>query len=153
MPCFLPYGDQINLWHDICFCPDAGFSIITMEQKMKQYSERTDHWMKHKALGYFINFINHHNDSIQDDDTFSLVGDLICQSEWLTRIQKTFTAKELLDFQNAKCRRNRLDFEETPQEILCAIWGLLTIPGRRRYYFDAGNRVVFSYGTAFCPGT
>ena len=93
---------------------------------MKHYSEKTDHWMKHKALGYFINFINNHNDSIQDDDTFSLVGDLIRHSEWLTRIQKAFTAKELLDFQNAKCKRNRLDFEEAPQEMLCEIWNNAT---------------------------
>ena len=93
---------------------------------MKHYSEKTDHWMKHKALGYFINFINNHNDSIQDDDTFSLVGALIRHSEWLTRIQKAFTAKELLDFQNAKCKRNRLDFEEAPQEMLCEIWNNAT---------------------------
>ncbi|MDD3022205.1 MAG: ATP-binding protein, partial [Alphaproteobacteria bacterium] len=89
---------------------------------MKRYSEKTNDWTKGKALGFFMNFINNHKGSVNDNDTFALVCELIPHSEWLTQIRNSFTSRKLSSLQNAKTRQNRLDFEDEPKEIMRELW-------------------------------
>lgn len=89
---------------------------------MKRYSEKTNDWVKCKALGFFVNFINNHKGSVNDNDTFALVSELIPHSEWLTQIKNSFSLRKLTSLQRSKIRHDRLDFEDEPKEILRELW-------------------------------
>lgn len=89
---------------------------------MKRYSEKTNDWMKNKALGFFINFINNHNGSIDNNDTFALVSELIPHAEWLIQISDFFPEGKLSRLQKNKMLRDRLNFEEEPKEFLRELW-------------------------------
>lgn len=89
---------------------------------MTHYNEQSTTWMKLKALEFFLNFIRNHKGSIEDNEVFSLVAELESRSALLRRIQSTFSANKLQQLQNGDYRRDRLDFEDAPQEILREIW-------------------------------
>ncbi len=88
---------------------------------MAQYKEKPTRWCETKALTFFINFIKNHNGSVNDNDTFQLVADLLPSERWYALITKTFPSKNLQKMINAH-GRNRLDFNDDPQEVLRTIW-------------------------------
>ena len=116
---------------------------------MKRYSEKTNDWVKCKALGFFMNFINNHKGSINDCDAFALISELIPHSEWLTWIKNTFSARKLTCLQRKKARNNRLDLEEEPKEILCELW---TDAASRKQLRILFNDVVATYLKKKSPG-
>lgn len=109
---------------DVVMCK---FSVLTVESKVKRYSERTNHWAKGKALGFFMNFINNHKGSVNDPDAFALVCELLSHSEWIKRIKRTFSAEKLKRLQDEKCRKARLNFEDEPNEIMCELWSNISL--------------------------
>ena len=50
---------------------------------MKKYSVQNNHWKESKALGFFLNFINNHKGTVNDNDTFALVASLRSKEEWI----------------------------------------------------------------------
>lgn len=124
---------------DVVMCK---FSVLTVESKVRRYSERTNHWAKGKALGFFMNFINNHKGSVNDPDTFALVCELLSHSEWIKRIKRTFSAEKLKRLQNEKYRKDRLNFEDEPREIMCELWS--DIPSRKQVRLLLG-KVILQY--------
>ena len=62
---------------------------------MKRYREENNNWIKLKALGYFLNFINNHKGFIEDSDTFLIVKDLLSGPEWVDKIRATFSTSQI----------------------------------------------------------
>ena len=88
---------------------------------MKRYSEQNDHWKTGKALTFFANFIRRHNKNVENNDTFSVVAELVNSSELRRMVEQTFPAKTIARMQNAP-RCDRLDFDDEPREIIRELW-------------------------------
>ena len=88
---------------------------------MKHYIEQNNHWKTGKALTFLANFIRHHDKSVDDDDTFAAIAELLTQEELVRLVKETFPEKILSRMQNAP-RCNRLDFDDEPSEIIREIW-------------------------------
>ena len=88
---------------------------------MKRYVEQNDYWKTGKALTFFANFIRHHNKSVENNDTFSVVAELVTSSELRRMVEQTFPAKIIARMQNAP-RCDRLDFDDESREIIREIW-------------------------------
>ena len=89
---------------------------------MKRYREQNDYWTTGKALTFFVNFIRHHNKSVEDNDTFAPVAELLTPTELKQLVEETFPAKTITRMQNSPFRRDRLDFDDEPREIIREIW-------------------------------
>ena len=89
---------------------------------MKRYVEQNDYWKTGKALAFFANFIRHHNKSVENNDTFDLVAELLVPGELKNLVEETFPAKTVARMQNSPFRRDRLDFDDEPREIIREIW-------------------------------
>ena len=88
---------------------------------MKRYVEQKDHWKTGKALTFFANFIRRHDKSVENNDTFSIVADLVTSDELKRRVEAAFSAQTIARMRNAP-RCDRLDFEDEPREIIREIW-------------------------------
>lgn len=89
---------------------------------MQKYSAPKSYWKKNKALRFFHNFIANHTDSIYDTDTFRLVAALHSREQWITWIQGMFSQKIVQRMTDNSDRRNRLDFDDSIEEIFREIW-------------------------------
>ena len=89
---------------------------------MKRYIENNNYWKNGKTLEFFANFISLHNGSVNDNDTFAPVAALLQPGELQELVRKTFPAKTITRMQNVPSRRNRLDFDDEPSEIIREIW-------------------------------
>ena len=89
---------------------------------MKRYVEKSNCWKNAKALEYFANFIRFHRGSVNDRDTFAPVADLVDSSELQELIREYFPAKTITRMENLSSRRDRLDFDDDPREIIREIW-------------------------------
>ena len=89
---------------------------------MRHYTEQKDHWQTAKTMTFFANFIRHHDDEVLDNDAFASVVELVSPDELTRLVKETFPAKTIERMKNAQNRRNRLDFEDEPKEIVRAIW-------------------------------
>ena len=88
---------------------------------MKRYREENNNWIKLKALGYFLNFINNHKGFIEDSDTFLIVKDLLSGPKWIDKIRATFSASRIRQLERNE-GRDSLDFTDPPEEQFKAIW-------------------------------
>ena len=88
---------------------------------MKRYREENNTWIKLKALGYFLNFINNHKGFIEDSDTFLIVKDLLSGPKWIDKIRATFSASRIRQLERNE-GRDSLDFTDPPEEQFKAIW-------------------------------
>ncbi len=89
---------------------------------MGRFRNSTHHYVRTKALEFFVNFIRNHNDIVEDNDTFEILDDLVTQGELVRHIKQSFSPKKLKMLQNCSCRRDRLDFEDESKEICREIW-------------------------------
>ena len=89
---------------------------------MKRYVEKSNCWKNAKALEYFANFIRFHRGSVNDRDTFAPVADLVDSGELQELIREYFPAKTITRMENLSSRRDRLDFDDDPREIIREIW-------------------------------
>ncbi len=89
---------------------------------MGRFRNSTHHYVRAKALEFFTNFIQNHDDIIEDNDTFEILGDLVTQRELVRHIKHEFSPKKLTMLQNWSCRYERLDFEDESKEIFREIW-------------------------------
>ena len=89
---------------------------------MKRYVEQNDYWKTGKALTFFANFIRHHDKDVENNDTFALVAGLLAPSELKPLVEETFPAKTVARMQNSPFRRDRLDFDDEPREVIREIW-------------------------------
>ncbi|MBQ6352753.1 MAG: AAA family ATPase [Lentisphaeria bacterium] len=89
---------------------------------MKRYIERSSCWKTGKALAFLANFLRNHNGEVEDNDTFAPVAELVTTEEFRRLVTETFTAKTIAKMQNSPSRRDRLDFDDDPCEIMREIW-------------------------------
>ena len=92
------------------------------ENTMERYIEPNDYWKTGKALTFFANFIRHHNKSVENNDTFDAVAELLPPAELKQLVEETFPPKTIARMRNSSFRRDRLDFEDEPCEIIREIW-------------------------------
>ena len=89
---------------------------------MRHYTEQKDYWKMAKAMTFFANFIRHHDEDVLDNDVFAAVTQLVSPEELIRLIKETFPPKTIERMLNAQNRRNRLDLEDEPKEIVRTIW-------------------------------
>ncbi len=89
---------------------------------MQKYSAQKSYWKKNKALWFFKNFIVNHMDPIYDTDVFHLAVSLHSREQWITWIQGMFSQKIVQRMMENPDRRNRLDFDDSIEEIFREIW-------------------------------
>ena len=88
----------------------------------KKFSEIANQWIAMRALPYLGNFIRNHKASINDNDIFEPITDLAHDRNWPDFIREKFPKMTIRRLENVKDRRERLDFTDSPQEILREIW-------------------------------
>ena len=88
---------------------------------MKKYVEKIDRWKTAKALIYLGNFLKNHQGSVNDNDLFKPVTDLLEEINWEKKIRENFSAAAIKRMENTPSY-NRLDFDDHPQEILREVW-------------------------------
>lgn len=86
-------------------------------------------FLQHEALKFFRNFIQNHQDAIEDNDVFAILDDLAPSGEWIRIIKKSFDERKLNALQTEPCHRDRLNFDDEPKEILREIW--CNVPARK----------------------
>ena len=89
---------------------------------MKKYNAQNNHWKEGKALGFFLNFINNHKGTVNDNDTFDLVASLRSKEEWIDLVKAAFSEPEIVQMEETRDRMNRLDFEDECKEIIRTVW-------------------------------
>ena len=89
---------------------------------MKKYSVQNNHWKESKALGFFLNFINNHKGTVNDNDTFALVASLRSKEEWIDFVRAAFPEQTITQMEESRDRMNRLDFDDECKEIIRNIW-------------------------------
>ena len=89
---------------------------------MKKYIEKVDRWKTVKALQFLGNFLKNHKGSVNDNDLFQPITDFLDNYDWEKKIKATFPAQTLARMENARSRRDRLDFSDPAQEIFREIW-------------------------------
>ncbi len=89
---------------------------------MKRYVAKNYYWKNCKALMFFANFIANHNGSVNDNDTFGVVAELLPHNDWKALIESTFPAKTLARMTSFGYRRDRLDFDDEQSEIIREVW-------------------------------
>lgn len=88
---------------------------------MKRFREESNTWIKLKALGYFLNFINNHNDFIETSSVFEIVKDLLSGPEWVGKIRATFSTSQIRRVERKEGGES-LDFTKPPKEQFMEIW-------------------------------
>ncbi len=89
---------------------------------MKKYVEKINRWKSSKALIYLRNFLSNHQGSVNDNDLFKPVTDQLEELNWEKKIRETFPAATVKKMENLSYHRDRLDFDDHPQEILREVW-------------------------------
>ena len=88
---------------------------------MKKYVEKIDRWKTAKALTYLGNFLKNHQGSVNDNDVFKPVTDLLENCDWEKKIRENFSAAAIKRMEKNP-HHIRLDFDDHPQEILREVW-------------------------------
>ena len=89
---------------------------------MKKYVEKIDRWKTAKVLEFLGNFFKNHKGSIQNNDVFKPITDLMEDYDWEGKIRGIFPEKMIEMMENVHARRNQLDFSDDPQEFFKNIW-------------------------------
>ena len=120
---------------------------------MKRYIAKNYYWKNCKALTFFTNFIANHNGSVNDNDTFGAVAELLPHDEWKALIESTFPAKTLARMTSFGYRRNRLDFDDEPSEIIREVWSYSFARKRlRQMLTEVVSRFLAAHPLADCTG-
>ena len=89
---------------------------------MKKYVEKVERWKTVKVLEYLNNFLGNHNGIINDNDLFDPITDLRRECDWKKKIYENFPQSTISRMEKSSARRDRLDFDDHPAEILREIW-------------------------------
>ena len=89
---------------------------------MARYTEKSDNWERGKALVFFANFIRRHDRDVENNDTFIPVAELLTSAGLKRLVKEAFPEKMIVRMQSAFVRRDRLDFDDEPREIIREIW-------------------------------
>ena len=91
---------------------------------MKKYVEKIDRWKTVKALEYLNNFLGNHNGIINDNDLFDPITDMMRECDWKKKIHENFPKATIARMEKYSPRHDRLDFDDSPAEILREIWSV-----------------------------
>ena len=91
---------------------------------MKKYVEKIEHWKTAKTLEYLNNFLKNHNGIINDNDLFDPITDTMRECDWEEKIHENFPKSTISRMEKYSPRRDRLDFDDSPAEILREIWSI-----------------------------
>ena len=89
---------------------------------MQKYSAQKSYWKKNKALWFFNNFISNHREFIFDADAFRMAAILYPRDQWIEWIHGLFPKKTVQRMMDNQERRNRLDFDDSIEDIFREIW-------------------------------
>ena len=89
---------------------------------MKKYVEKIERWKNIKVLEYLNNFLKNHNGIINDSDLFDPITDMMRECDWKKKIHENFPKATIARMEKSSARRDRLDFDDHPAEILREIW-------------------------------
>ena len=85
---------------------------------MKKYVEKIEHWKTAKTLEYLNNFLKNHNGIINDNDLFDPITDTMRECDWEEKIHENFPKATIVRMEKYSPRHDRLDFDDSPAEIL-----------------------------------
>ena len=89
---------------------------------MKKYTAHNYRWKENKSLGFFLNFINNHKGTIDDNDVFELVASLRTHAQWIRLIRAAFPKNTINKMENSSSCRSRLDYDDDAKEMFREIW-------------------------------
>ena len=91
---------------------------------MKKYVEKFDRWKNIKVLEYLNNFLKNHNGIINDSDLFDPITDMMRECDWKKKIHENFPKATIARMEKYSPRHDRLDFDDSPDEIFREIWSI-----------------------------
>ena len=91
---------------------------------MKKYVEKIERWKNIKVLEYLNNFLKNHNGIINDSDLFDPITDMMRECDWKKKIHENFPKATIARMEKYSPRHDRLDFDDSPDEILREIWSV-----------------------------
>lgn len=91
---------------------------------MKKYVEKIERWKNIKVLEYLNNFLKNHNGIINDSDLFDPITDMMRECDWKKKIHENFPKATIARMEKYSPRHDRLDFDDSPAEILREIWSV-----------------------------
>ncbi len=91
---------------------------------MKKYVEKVDRWKNIKVLEYLNNFLKNHNGIINDSDLFDPITDMMRECDWKKKIHEKFPKATIARMEKYSPCHDRLDFDDSPDEILREIWSV-----------------------------
>ena len=88
---------------------------------MKKYVEKVDRWKTLKVLSCLGNFLKNHKGIVNDNDLFLPITDFMEDFDWQKQIKDIYPAATIKRMEKNACSC-RLDFDDSPNEILRCVW-------------------------------
>ena len=89
---------------------------------MAKYTEKHETFLSQKVIEYLGNMVENYDDPCDDSDFFEFVKANFDHDDAIELIQAAYTPGELEKMENARSRRERVDFSDDLDEIFCALW-------------------------------
>ena len=89
---------------------------------MKKYVEKIERWKTAKVLQFLGNFLKNHQGSVNDNDFFIPITDLLENCDWEKKIRAVFPEKTVSRMEKVKDIRSRLDFTDCAENICQQVW-------------------------------
>ena len=89
---------------------------------MKKYVEKIERWKTAKVLQFLGNFLKNHQGSVNDNDFFIPITDLLENCDWEKKIRAVFPEKTVSRMEKIKDISSRLDFTDCAVNICQQVW-------------------------------
>lgn len=99
-------------------------------------------YLGRKIAEYWYNMTQNWDGPVHDDDFFGIVKRNVSQSRIVSLVQAAFTPKELEEMGDGRRRYSRLDLEDSPEDILMALWNHPEHADRVRLLMGAVKKVL-----------
>ena len=106
---------------------------------MKKYVEKVDRWKTLKVLSCLGNFLKNHKGIVNDNDLFLPITDFMEDFDWQKQIKDIYPAATIKRMEKNACSC-RLDFDDSPNEILRCVWNAKFARERLRLFLT--NEII-----------
>ena len=104
---------------------------------MAKFKQVPQTFLYRKLLCFWGNMVTNYRDDCRDDDFFDIVRNCFDHDKAIELIEVAYTEKELEEMRHAKSRGNRLDFSDSLDDVLCALWNHERTRDKCRAVLDA----------------
>ena len=104
---------------------------------MAKFKQVPQTFLYRKLLGFWGNMVKNYRDDCRDDDFFDIARNCFDHDKAIELIEVAYTEKELEEMRHAKSRGNRLDFSDSLDDVLCALWNHERTRDKCRAVLDA----------------